>query len=64
MDDIVCSSCGELLHIISGGDAVIVVDGVAKITTVQLWGCMNPDCIMQMQEQGRTETPPRDSFQG
>jgi hypothetical protein len=47
-----CTKCGCPLRIISGGQKI--VDN--KIVMVHVFGCMNTDCDLKMQEQDRQET--------
>jgi hypothetical protein len=47
-----CSNCGNPLKVISGGNKI--VDG--KIVMIHVWGCLNDDCKIKMQEQNRTQT--------
>ena len=54
-----CRQCGKPLKIIKGGPKS--EQGSTKIVTVHVFGCMNLDCPIKMQEQYRTETE-QDSF--
>lgn len=56
-----CTSCGNPLHVVSGGDKSEV--GSTQIITIHVWGCLNPQCEKKGQEQDRSYTT-RDSFEG
>jgi hypothetical protein len=57
----VCSKCKNPLHRIGGGEKSD--PDTTKITMVNIWGCMNSDCDMQMIEQDRSYTE-KESFEG
>jgi hypothetical protein len=57
----VCKGCKSPLHRIGGGEKS--EEGTTKIVMVNIWGCMNPECELKMQEQDRTYTE-KESFEG
>jgi hypothetical protein len=48
-----CTSCNNELRVIKGGMQTSLESQDIKM--VQVWGCMNKDCELSMQEQKRTE---------